>query len=209
MKRAITALVLLGLGAPCVAQAFANGDFETGSLDSWTVTRTTNGITHFEDVVYFDIDFSGPLGLSRVARFQVAQYQYNPHGTLEGIELTQMIELEQGRTYVISFNAATYVNAPGLSAGRPGDFSLIVNGSQLETWISPDAQSFTQNWSIVSASFTPRASASYSIGARILRGYLSPDWLFQKVDNFNIVPEQGSFVTLAFGALVLVLVRKR
>lgn len=200
---------MLSIGTTAVSQSFTNGDFETGDLSGWTITETPNGHTFYRDVVDFDIDFSGPLGLSRVARFQVAQVVYNPAGNLEGIELTQSVSLVRGVKYTISFSAATYVSEVGVSVGSPGDFDLIVEGESVANWVSPDGQSFSENWRILEGSFRPVTTGQYSIGARIRRGYLTPNCLFQKVDNFNIVPEPGTFVALGIGMAGLLAPRRR
>jgi hypothetical protein len=196
------------LGTAAMAQTFVNGDFEGGNLNGWTITPTSNGQTLVQDVVPFDIDFGGSLGVSQVGRFQVGQVVFTS-GVPAGIEVTQMINLAASTQYTISFNAAAYRETTTGNA-QGGIFDLIVDGVSLANWAAGSTSSSTTNSSFLTANFMSGNQGMYSIGVRIQRPFTPAGSLFQVVDNFSIVvPEPGTFVALGLGVAGLLVARRR
>src|SRR5688500_3102844 len=208
MNKALAILAAVGLGSAAFAQTFTNGDFETGNLSGWTITATSNGQTLVQDVIPFDIDFGGALGVSQVARFQVGQVVFTS-GVPAGIEITQMVNLSAATAYTISFNAAAYRETTQNNA-EGGMCDLIVDGVSLASWGAGATNSASTNSCFGTASFVSGGAGAYSIGARIQRPFIPAGSLFQVVDNFGIVvPEPGTFVALGLGVVRLVAARRR
>ena len=209
MKRSISVLACLALGSAAFTQTFTNGGFDGGDLSGWTITPTTNGQTLAQEVVPFDIDFGGALGMSNVARFRVGQVVFQS-GVPAGIEFTQMINLSAATAYAVSFNAAAYREANTSGNSQGGIFDLIVDGVSIANWAAGSTSSTTQNSALVSGNFVSGNQGMYSIGVRIQRPFTVPADLYQVVDNFSIVvPEPGTFVALGLGVVGLVMARRR
>ena len=96
MKHTLAILTVVGLGSAAFGQTFVNGDFTGGDLTGWTITPTANGQTLTQDVIQFDIDFAGPLGVSNVARFRVGQVAFQS-GVPAGIGARTSSRLEPSR----------------------------------------------------------------------------------------------------------------
>ena len=208
MKK-LAVLACLALGSAAFSQTFTNGGFDGGNLSGWTITPTTNGQTLVQEVVPFDIDFGGGLGVSNVARFRVGQVVFQS-GVPAGIEFTQMINLSAATAYSVSFNAAAYRETTTGGNSQGGIFDLIVDGVSIANWAAGSTSSTTQNSALVSGNFVSGAAGNYSIGVRIQRPFTVPGDLYQVVDNFSIVvPEPGTFVALGLGVVGLLAARRR
>lgn len=209
MKHTLAILTVVGLGSAAFGQTFVNGDFTGGDLTGWTITPTANGQTLTQDVIQFDIDFAGPLGVSNVARFRVGQVAFQS-GVPAGIEFTQTLALQNAMQYEVSFNAAAYRDS-AVNNSQGGVFDLIVQGTVLATWAAGSTSSATTNSSFVSGQFIAGGTGNFDIGVRITRPFTVPGDLYQVVDNFEIavVPEPGTFVALGLGVVGLVMARRR
>lgn len=206
MNRSII-LALAMVATTTGAFAFVNQGFETGDFSGWTVTPTANGRTAIQDVIDYDIDGGGPLGVSKGGRFAVGQVVFTS-GVQEGIDLTQSLNLVSGETYTISFNWSAYrVSSTANSQG--GVFSVNVNGVLFGTQAAGSTGSTTPKYGLVSTNYTATFTGAHTIGARITRPFTVPADLFQVVDNFAIVPEPGTMIALGAGLAAIAARRRR
>jgi hypothetical protein len=193
---------LLCVAATAQADVITNGDFETGDFTGWTVRDTPNGHSILTDVIMYDIDGGGPLPESLAARFSVGERNYD--GTQQGIELVQDVSLVGGIEYTFDADVAAWRHISGSNA-EGGVFSLILDGSVLDTWqCGGIGQPYypTDKYGHVTGTYTPGSSGTYEIGMRITRPYTVPsDGPYQMVDNFTGIPEPATLALLALGGL--------
>ena len=182
--KAVTLAFALSLGGAASAQV-VNGDFETGSLDPWTVGFTPNGATSVQTVESFDIDGpSGPLGATNAAKFGVGNAA-TPNQQNQGVEVTQSIALSGGVAYTISLDYAA-IRLSTTNNGDGGQFAIIVDGVSLASVATGDTSANQPHYGTLSAPFTPPASGNFTVGFKIGRNFLPPGDLFQYVDNFEV-----------------------
>jgi len=207
MKKTLTA-TLAGVTAISGAQSFIDGGFDSGNLNAWTVTPTTNGTTLFQQVSPIDIDGNGGLGVSNAGDFSVGQVVFQS-GVPAGIYLTQSINLTSGSAYTISFNWSAQRFTGGSNA-QGGIFDLVVNGTSLANAAAGSTSPTTPKYGFLTANYVASFSGAHDIGVLIQRPFTVPssDPLHQFVDNFSIVPEPATMVVLA-GGLLATLRRRR
>jgi hypothetical protein len=206
MRRAIIASLAVACTATG-AYAFVNPGFETGDFTGWTMTPTANGRTAIQDVIDYDIDGGGPLGVSKGGRFSVGQVVFTS-GVQEGIDLTQSLNLVSGETYTISFNWSAY-RVSGAANSQGGVFSVVVNGTLYGTQAAGSTGATTPKYGFVNVNYTATSTGPHTIGARITRPFTVPADLYQVVDNFAIVPEPGTMIALGAGLAAMAARRRR
>ena len=187
LRNMCMAAAIGGLGASVNAQSFNNGNFETGTLSSWTVVNTSNGVGAPGTTEKYDIDGPGPSGVTWVARFSVGQLVFTS-GVQEGIEMTQSLNLTAGVKYTINYDWSTR-RETGVTNAAGGVFNIIVGGTAIATFDSGTIGGDPSNWfkyGNLSTTYTPAASGPVAVGARITRPFLTPGDVFQLVDNFDI-----------------------
>lgn len=207
MNRSII-LALAVVATTTGAFAFVNPGFETGDFSGWTVTPTANGRTAIQDVIDYDIDGGGPLGVSKGGRFAVGQVTFTS-GIQEGIDLTQSLNLVSGETYTISFNWSAYRETTTGGNSQGGVFSVNVNGTLLGTQAAGSTGSTTPKYGFITTNYTATFTGAHNIGARITRPFTVPADLYQVVDNFAIVPEPGTMIALGAGLAAIAARRRR
>jgi len=185
LNHRVLALTCAASFASAASAQFANPGFETGDLSGWDFVLTANGNTSVAGVEIYDIDDTGPLAPSFVAKFGVGNL-ISMSGVQNGIELTQNLSFSGGTAYTFDFDwAAHRVAAVDNSEG--GVFSLIVNGEAIATQAAG-----TVNGSLppvtghLTATWTAPSSGSFVVGVRITRPYTVPGETHQYVDNFSI-----------------------
>jgi hypothetical protein len=184
----LAALALLG-GAGVAWGQFNNGDFETGNTTGWTVRNTGNGVGAPGTVEQYDIDGPGPKGSTYAAKFAVGQLTFNS-GVQEGVEVVQNLDLTGGVEYTISYSWGTRRDS-GTGNAEGGVFAVIVDGQIVGTPYSSGGiggSNGSAKYGDYSVTYTPAASGTYEVGARITRPYTSPGDVFEYVDDFDIDP---------------------
>lgn len=209
--RALLVLASLSVVAIGNSQMFFNGNFETGSLSSWTIAPTTNGTTTVQTAVQYDIDGPGTRPTNFAAKFSVGQVVF-ASGVPAGINLTQSLTLTSGIQYYFDFDWAVQRDIATNNA-EGGIFSLIVNGTAISSQMAGATTGTTPKYGHVTGIFTPTSSGSYSVGARIERPFTPAASLHQYVDNFAVtaaaVPEPATLAVLALGGAFMARRRKR
>ena len=192
----------LGAAGTVNANLFNNPGFESGDLTGWTIKHTENGQTLWETVTTIDIDGGGPLGDSFAGDFCVGKIDY--YGPNGGIDLTQMLNLQAGVEYTIEYDYAIYMEWDPYWEGNAhaGDFGIVVDGNQLLYQYNGSIDRDTWLYGHISTTYTPGATGTYDVGARMVREYLSSDLLHQYVDNFYITPAPGALALLGLAGLI-------
>jgi hypothetical protein len=211
LAAATTAAAGLALAAalahPAQAQQFANPDFSSGDLSGWTLELTPNGTTALQLVEPCDIDGPGPLPTSLAARFCVGNLVNMP-GNQAGIDLVQMLDLQAGVEYAISFNwAVTNTNSSGQNT-QGGIFSILAGPGPIG---SPQAAGSTAaacaRYGFIEVLFTPQTSGPQRIGIRITREFTVSAavaaTLSQWLDNADCRPAVRGACCLPDGACAL------
>ncbi|MCH7903009.1 MAG: hypothetical protein IH944_00410 [Armatimonadetes bacterium] len=192
---AIMAVVLVS-GIVSAQNMFTNGDFETGSLQPWTIVLTSsNAITGVQDVTLFDMDFSGPGSESLAARFDVGRIE-GRRGA-EGIEMTQELNMIVDEEYVLSFDWASSRTEGGTNS-EGGLFSIIVDGTALATADSGPTGPGTENYGNLTVIFTPASTGVFTVGVRIVRAGFGPADIFQHADNISAIGPEETVVPDSF-----------
>ena len=119
----IAALTLAAVASAVGANGLRNGDFETGSLSSWTTFTTANGTINGGDVQSFD---TTGTGASLAAHFDVGEVLYS--GAPEGGGIYQNFS---GAPYSVSADVAAQAAAGHPSNGDCGTFVLQLDGTTI------------------------------------------------------------------------------
>jgi hypothetical protein len=122
---ALVALALAGVSAASGLNAVSNGDFETGSLASWTTFTTANGTINGGDVQMFDTTGNGA---SYAAHFNVGEVNFT--GLYEGGGISQ--NFFGSGSYKVSADIAAV--SPNHDNGDCGDFELMVDGHTVSSY---------------------------------------------------------------------------
>jgi hypothetical protein len=190
-----------------------NGNFETGSLDGWTVFATPNGLTGppgggLPDVVLFDTTGSG---VSDSAQFDVGQVTGIP-GDQEGGGLRQNVSLLAG-SYMFFADVAAQDSPSGPNA-ELGVFSVLLDGvveGATDLGTSPGADDTVLG--ALSASFNVPTSGSYQLEILITRPYAgglayTPDqYLADVAISSANSPEPSTLLLLSAGLAALLFAR--
>jgi hypothetical protein len=184
-----TALAILaasGLAtSAATAQQFLNRDFETGDLTGWTIEATTNGQTLLQTVAPIDIDFTGALGSSNAAHFNVGNL-VQP-SIVAGIELYQTLDLAAGVEYAVSFDWASTHSGTTVSNLDGGQFDLLID-SVVEgaTVASGSIAAGCIKYGYFERFSTPTISGPHRVGIRMRRSFLASPITHQWLDNTDI-----------------------
>jgi hypothetical protein len=162
---------------------FNNNLFTIGNLSGWNIVNTANGTGGPGVVANIDIDGPGPLGVSPAARFAAGQSVAQTGQ--QGVEMTQILPLIAGVTYIVDFDWSAQ-RFSGTNAADGGNFSLIVNGASIAQASAGSTGPTLPRYGHLTGSFTPNLSGPASVGIRITRGFTPAADLFQYVDNLII-----------------------
>ena len=176
---ALTAIVggyILGGVLLADDRPLTNGDFEDGTLSSWTTFLTANG-TQLAGPAVIMFDLNGNGFNSNVARFQLG----STDGAYGGGGLYQTVHLAPG-TYTVSADIG--VNDTGSVGGvyTPGLFELLVDGIVASTY---KFNAVKPSQTLV-ASLAVGADNPYEIRLRITRPYPPSSKLIQLIDNVAV-----------------------
>ena len=163
-----------------------NGDFETGLLPPWVITRTPSGANLSPgDVITFDIDGPGPHAPSRVAGLGVGRAF--PGTAPEGATLAQSALLSHTRPYTLRFSWAVWAQVNVYSRSG-GTFELVVDGAAVAQTVAPVTVQGHTDYGELSARFRPATTGAHTIGVRITRTTTAGEEVFQYIDDFTATP---------------------
>ncbi len=215
MKQRLFAIVFTAALAGAAHAQFVNGNFETGNFTGWTLGLTSGGATAVQQVIDFDIDGPGPIGISKGAQFSAGRAAGVTTGE-HGVTMTQVLNLVGGTQYTFEFDwAATRTPGQGNNA-EGGIFALMVNGIEVNRSAAGATSAALPKYGHHVGLYTPAANGAYTVGVWIIRPFTIPSptapTLFQTVDNFTMnppVPEPASLAVLGLGAAALLRRRKK
>lgn len=190
----LATLGALALSAPDAdAQLVFNSRFDFG-FTGWTVTPTSPiavGAPGLIDLV--DIDGPGPLSPSAAASFAVGKLPGNPGPALDGVVLSQVVDLIAGRDYTIRLNwSSANSAATGANGGR---YRLIVPGELVLTEFAGPVPAGGQVSGVLSGDFNASAGGPTEIQLMIEGQFEVPDppIVTLRVDNFRLESGFNSF----------------
>ena len=192
------------------AQLLVNGSFNAG-LSGWTAFTTANGTIGTPAVVAFDVTGAG---IQNAAQFQAGQVVFGGFGSPpEGGGLFQIFNSAAG---VATFTASIAAFSPGGNNASAGVFSILLNGSVLQTI----DLSFIESGAINRGQFnfsTLLTAGVNRLDIQVGRPFLSDSGTpFQYFTNVSlvqsvaVVPEPATWALLIVGfGLVGVTARRR
>lgn len=210
MKRALFAVFTMGMLISTQSQAvLVNSDFETGTLEGWTVFTTANGTlgADYPAVTYFDTNNDGVDSLA--ATFNVGQLSIG--GAPGGGGISQSVMMGAG-SYSLSADIAM-VDVGGSSNADGGLFELLFDGTVVDSWDFGAATLNVPEYQMLS-SFDVTTAGMHEVAIRMTRNYLSDVSVtpFQYIDNVNLisasVPEPSTVALLGLGLLGFSLSRR-
>ena len=166
----------------------ANGDFEGGDLNGWTLFLTANG-TQLSAPTVVSFDMGGDGTPSSVAQFQLG----STNADYGGGGIYQIIHLDPG-TYTVSAEIAVYDDAPVIdntsigAVDKPGFFELLVDGvmvDNLEFGRVAPSKTLTGNLAF-------SIDSPHEIRLRISRPHQAASKLYQMIDNVKVAYKGGS-----------------
>jgi hypothetical protein len=200
----LSSVILLASAALSEASVVANGDFETGNFNGWTVNAGTDP-GHPPIIIGYNNNNGFPNGA--YGESIPTPINGQPSGAYFSADtapqsISQNLVLAANTPYTLSFD----VYAPQNGRANPFDASLFatLNGLAISNVFSAD--SLTNGWIYYSTTFTPMIAASYDFALNFQGdGNTAADFV---VDNVSVahsasvtaaVPEASTWAMLLIG----------